>query len=141
MAHTPSPVCLNSQPPCPSIAPRNTSSWAARAGRMPFASASHRRVEPSTSVNRNVTTPEGAGTPAQCHNRYAATLHIAGIGAVTGYASCETGFRESSDVVFFETRNAMRVDQRGHALAAKAIGRLPTSTFFRAAKIAKWRLW
>jgi hypothetical protein len=51
-------------------------------------------------VNKNVTTPEGAaaagaGTPAQCHNRYAATLHIAGIGAVTGYASYETDFRES----------------------------------------------
>src|SRR5437660_11512205 len=28
---------------------------------MPSASASHRRVEPSTSVNRNVTTPDGAG--------------------------------------------------------------------------------
>jgi hypothetical protein len=35
---------------------------------MPSASASHRRVEPSTSVNRNVTTPEGAGTSAECHN-------------------------------------------------------------------------
>ena len=51
-------------------------------------------------MNKNVTTPEGAAaagadTPAQCHNRYAATLHIAGIGAVSGYASYETHFRES----------------------------------------------
>src|SRR6202044_4193247 len=68
-AHSPSPVCLNNQPPCPSIALRNTSSWAASAARMPSASASHRRVEPSTSVNRNVTTPEGAGTSAECHNK------------------------------------------------------------------------
>ena len=73
-AHTPSPVCLNMKPPCASISPRNTSSWAASAARMPSASASHRRVEPSTSVNRNVTTPEGAAarsadTPAESHNR------------------------------------------------------------------------
>src|SRR4029077_5134608 len=54
------PVCLNNQPPCASIALRNTSSWAASATRISSASASHRRVEPSTSVNRNVTTPEGA---------------------------------------------------------------------------------
>src|SRR5258708_2069622 len=51
---------------------------------MPSASASHRRVEPSTSVNRNVATPEGAAaagadTPAECHIRHAATLHIEGI--------------------------------------------------------------
>ena len=59
-AHTPSPVCLNNKPPCASIAVRNTSSWAASATRIASASASHRRVEPSTSVNRNVTTPEGA---------------------------------------------------------------------------------
>jgi hypothetical protein len=58
-AHTPSPVCLNNQPLCVSIALRNTSSSAASAARIPSASASHRRVEPSTSVNRNVTTPEG----------------------------------------------------------------------------------
>src|SRR5271155_4856445 len=32
------------------------------------ASASHRRVEPSISVNRNVITPGGAGTPAESHN-------------------------------------------------------------------------
>ena len=50
----------------------------------PSASASHRRVEPSTSVNRNVTTPEGAAarsadTPAESHNRHAPTWHIGGI--------------------------------------------------------------
>ena len=41
-----------------------------RAARIASASASHRRVEPSMSVNRNVTTPEG-GSPADtrtgCH--------------------------------------------------------------------------
>jgi hypothetical protein len=37
-AHTPSPVCLNSQPPCASIALRNTSSWAASASRIASAS-------------------------------------------------------------------------------------------------------
>ena len=72
-AHTPSPVCLNKQPPCASTAPRSTASCAASAIRMPSASASHRRVEPSTSVNRNVTTPEGvaaglADTHAESHN-------------------------------------------------------------------------
>src|SRR6202047_4270629 len=49
----------NNQPPCASIAARNTSSCAASAARIASASFSHRRVEPSTSVNRNVTTPEG----------------------------------------------------------------------------------
>ena len=49
-----------------------------------LASASHRRVEPSMSVNKNVTTPEGAAarsadTPAESHNRYAPTWHFAGI--------------------------------------------------------------
>jgi hypothetical protein len=43
----------------PSGAVRNTLSWAASATRIPSASASHRRVEPSTSVNRNVTTAAG----------------------------------------------------------------------------------
>ncbi len=65
---------LEQKPPCASISPRSTSSWAASATRIASASASHRRVEPSTSVNRNVTTPEGAAarsadTPAESHNR------------------------------------------------------------------------
>ena len=83
-AHTPSPVCLNNQPPCASVVLHNTSSWAASATRIPSASASHRRVEPSTSVNKNVTSPEGAAaagadTPAESHNRRAPTCHIGGI--------------------------------------------------------------
>ena len=54
------------------------------AARIACASASHRRVEPSTSVNKNVTTPEGAAaagadTPAESHNRRAPTCHIGGI--------------------------------------------------------------
>src|SRR5689334_17178176 len=82
-AHTPSPVCLNNQPPCASIAARNASSWAASAARMPSASASHRRVEPSTSVNKNVTTPPGAAaaaadTSAESHNGRAPTSYIDG---------------------------------------------------------------
>jgi hypothetical protein len=63
-------VCLNNQPPCASIALRSPESCAASATRIAVASASHRRVEPSTSVNKNVTTPEGAAatdTPAECH--------------------------------------------------------------------------
>ena len=61
------------KPSCPSIAVRSTSSWAASAARMPSASFSHRRVEPSISVNRKVTTPEGAGagsadTHAESHS-------------------------------------------------------------------------
>ena len=58
-AHTPSPVCLNNQPPLASTAVRSTSSWAANATRIASASASQRRVEPSISVNRNVTVPDG----------------------------------------------------------------------------------
>src|SRR6201987_3420532 len=84
-AHTPSPVCLNNQPPCASIVSRNTLSCAAIAARTASASDSHRRVEPSTSVNKNVTTPEGAAaagsadTTAESHNRPAPTSHIGGI--------------------------------------------------------------
>jgi hypothetical protein len=59
-AHTPSPVCVNNQPLCDSMAARKTSSCAASAARISSASACHRRVAPSTSVNRNVTTPVGA---------------------------------------------------------------------------------
>src|ERR1700744_4666891 len=71
-AHTPSPVCLNRNPPCDLIAERITASCAARAFRIAAALASHRRVEPSTSVNRNHPPPEGAaagaaGTPGECH--------------------------------------------------------------------------
>ncbi len=67
-----------------SIAVRSTSSCASRAARIASASDSHRRVDPSTSVNRNVTTPEGAAAPAadthaESHTRPAATWHIGGI--------------------------------------------------------------
>jgi hypothetical protein len=43
-AHTPSPVCLNNQPPCALIASRDTASCAVSAARIASASASHRRV-------------------------------------------------------------------------------------------------
>ena len=58
-AHTPSPVCLNNQPPFAAIADRKTSSCSANSTRITSASASHRRVELSMSVNRNVTVPDG----------------------------------------------------------------------------------
>jgi hypothetical protein len=52
--------------------------------RIPSASASHRRVELSTLVNRNVTTPEGASaggadTHAECHTEHNPALNIVGI--------------------------------------------------------------
>src|SRR6478672_3358332 len=51
------------KPSCTSIEERNTSSCAIRALRIASAADSHRRVDPSISVNTNVTTPEG-GPPA-----------------------------------------------------------------------------
>jgi hypothetical protein len=45
---------------------------------MASASASHRRVDPSTSVNRNVTTPDGAAaadTLTGCHKERRRTLN------------------------------------------------------------------
>jgi hypothetical protein len=65
---------LNSQPPCASIAERNTSSCAARAFCIKSASVSHRPVEPSISVNRNVTTPEG-GPPCGHPHRMSHRAH------------------------------------------------------------------
>ena len=70
------------------IAACSTLSWAANATSIASASDSHRRVEPSTSVNRNVTTPEGAAaaaadTPAESHNRPAPNSHIGGIRPLT----------------------------------------------------------
>ena len=54
-AHTPSPVCLNSSPRWAEIVERSSSSCAARAVDMPAPSTSHRCVDDSMSVNRNVT--------------------------------------------------------------------------------------
>src|ERR1700688_1603501 len=112
-AHTPSPVCLNNQPPCASIAVRNTSSWAVSATRIASASVSHRRVEPSTSVNRNVTTPEGADagsadTHAGGPKEHSPTSNIGGSGPVTGYTFLRDELPRASDVVFFETRSDAR---------------------------------
>jgi hypothetical protein len=63
------------------MAERNTSSWAARAALIASASASHRRVEPSTSVNKNVTAPDGgpaltADTQAECHTEHGPIANI-----------------------------------------------------------------
>ena len=93
-AHTPSPVCLNNQPPCASIALRNTSSCAASATRIPSASASHRRVEPSTSVNKNVTTPEGAGPADTCTGCHASPRQR---------CQPQTNFRDSHISSYFAT--------------------------------------
>jgi hypothetical protein len=63
-AQIPSPVCLKSDPPQSVTAVRRTSSCATNADRIAPGSASHRRVDPSMSVKRNVTTPDGAAAPA-----------------------------------------------------------------------------
>ena len=116
-AHTPSPVCLNNEPPCPSIAVRNISSCAASATRIASASASHRRVEPSMSVNRNVTTPDGGTprTPAQD-----VTTEPTAAAVCAGGQGFETNFRESQ----------MSSDSR-HELVSGGVpcvsGRLPGS--------------
>lgn len=56
-AMIPSPVCLINLPKCESIVSSTTWSWLARACLIASGCASHRRVEPSTSVKRNVTVP------------------------------------------------------------------------------------
>ena len=58
-AHTVTGV-LEHQPSCVSTVSRSTWSCASSAARIASASASQRRVEPSISVNRKVTTPDGA---------------------------------------------------------------------------------
>jgi hypothetical protein len=80
-ATKPSPVWLNKNPSYASIAVCNTLSWTTSAVRIASASVSHRRVEPSTSVNRNVTIPEGAAaesadTSAECHTEPRSTSNI-----------------------------------------------------------------
>jgi hypothetical protein len=73
---------------------------------MPSASASHRRVDPSTSVNRNVTTPEGAAagsadTYAGCHKEHSPTSNIGGSGPVTGYTCFRDELPRVAYVVLF----------------------------------------
>src|ERR1700756_4663061 len=79
-ATKPSPVWLNKNPSYSSIAVCNTLSWTTSAARIACASDSHRRVEPSTSVNKNVTTPEGgppADTRTGCHTKPTTTQQTA----------------------------------------------------------------
>jgi len=52
---------LKTYPPVASMAPRRISSWRRSAGAMAAGSLSHKRVEPSTSVNSSVTVPVGIG--------------------------------------------------------------------------------
>ncbi len=61
----------NTYPPWASIASRTTASCTANAARISSARSSHSRVEPSISVKRNVTVPEGR--PAT-RARYSATV-------------------------------------------------------------------
>ena len=61
---TPSPVWLEHHSRRAPRSPiRSTSSCVSRDARIASALASHRRVEPSTSVNKNVTTPDGGNDP------------------------------------------------------------------------------
>ncbi|HVM66863.1 MAG TPA: hypothetical protein VMU14_18490, partial [Acidimicrobiales bacterium] len=60
---TPSPPVENTYPPCASTAARTTASWRASAAGITSGAACHRRVDPSMSVNKNVTVPDGAPTP------------------------------------------------------------------------------
>jgi hypothetical protein len=79
-------VCLNMKPPCSLNRRAQHLMMGGQRPRIASASASHRRVEPSISVNRNVTTPEGgtpADTPAESHNRRGPTSHIGGSGPKT----------------------------------------------------------
>ncbi len=68
-AWKPSPVVFTTNPACPSIASRTTASCRARAGRIASGCCSQRRVDPSRSVKRNVTVPDGnslnADSPAR----------------------------------------------------------------------------
>jgi hypothetical protein len=59
-AQNASPTVLNTYPPACSIASRRISSWRRSAAAIASRSASHSRVEPSTSVNNSVTVPDGA---------------------------------------------------------------------------------
>ena len=56
----PSPVVFTTCPPCAAIASRRISSWRASAACIASGCSSHRRVEPSRSVNKNVTVPDGS---------------------------------------------------------------------------------
>jgi hypothetical protein len=127
-AHTPSPVCLNNQPPCASIAARNTSSWAASAARMPSASFSHRRVEPSTSVNKNVTTPEGAaaGSSGHAHRISHATR------SYLAHRRIRPGHRVTS---VFETKFRHHADVATDACSSRA--RLPFASSTRIVVMCK----
>src|SRR5882757_2089113 len=99
-AHTPSPVCLNNQPVYFSTASCNTESWASSADRMSSGSASHRRVDPSTSVNRNVTTPEGlADSPTWTFMEHPRTPGFPGGVIVWPVRALQDRFRTHGDLV------------------------------------------
>ena len=59
-AWSPSPVVFTTVPSWCSTASRRIASWRSSAGRIAAGCCSHSRVEPSRSVNRNVTVPDGS---------------------------------------------------------------------------------
>jgi hypothetical protein len=63
-AAIPSPMAENTMPSCSAITCRSSWSWRDNAERMAASFCCHERVDPSISVNRNVTVPdEPAITP------------------------------------------------------------------------------
>jgi hypothetical protein len=71
-ANIPSPPWSTTDPPLDSTASRRIASWVTTAASIDAGRSSHRRVEPSKSVNMNVTVPEGNSlTPAPLHRRAA----------------------------------------------------------------------
>src|SRR5262245_36044710 len=58
-APNPSPPTENTKPPCRSMVACTSASWRARASLMRRGARSHSAVEPSMSVNRKVTAPDG----------------------------------------------------------------------------------
>ncbi len=59
MVESPSPLCFNSTPPAEATAVATNSSWRASASAIACGERSHNPVEPSMSVSRNVTVPDG----------------------------------------------------------------------------------
>ena len=66
-AASPSPMVENTVPPCSATARRSSSSWRDRADRIASSSSCHSRVDPSMSVKRNVTVPDGPAIGPSSH--------------------------------------------------------------------------
>src|SRR5579871_1014491 len=77
-AASPSPPVEKTWPPNRSIAARRITSWRASADRIASGAVSHDRVDPSMSVKRNVTVPDGASTTGVSHDLTGSGLDRAG---------------------------------------------------------------